>query len=781
MAILKGFPPSNTISPSVRITEKDFSFLDSAPSLHSIGLVGFATKGPINVPTLVTSLRELHTVFGFPHPSTADPYLIYAAEQALQQTNGVWIVRCAASALSDPEAALTAEVALPAAGGSVEILGNVAGPFTLSDDLFFRWRLNGILASKVLVLLENDLSNPTYTTEEAVDALNDQLSAEDGIQFFVSSTGTVGVKSTFSYGTAASIELVSVSNAMYGPASLFGLGTLMTAAAVTGTIDKYPNNSYQTSGNYNFSGFTNLYLHVVIDGTDNVNIDNIVQQVTISSTNTNITAIVNAINAQITAGTIPGGFIASAVGGNLKLTTLHHGRDAKVHVKSSSTAGALFGLSGKAAAGTSPSAVSRATPNLTYNAGIVTGSTAASTAISLTITADSPGTEGNLTQVVIKNDIREGHFQIQVFSEGIQVESWGQLSKTASSRFYVETFLALVSDYVRAVDNDAENSTPLDGTYSLAGGTNGIPADPDDQDTLLIGSSLSSSGLFALSEPEQVDIDLLAVPGHSSTEVVTAMLDLSQNQRGDCFAVIDPPFGLSVNEIIHWQNGTHPLNLTRFDSDFGALYWPWVKIRDSHNRIDVWAPPSGSVVATYVYSDNLSYPWFAPAGETRGLVFNITDVYTKPTLAERDLMYGNRNCINPIIRFNDAANFMIWGQKTLQRLPSALDRVNVRRMLLYIEKQIRIRSRRILFDPHDDVLRSQFIAIASEVLNEVQRTRGLVDYFVKCDEELNTAEVIDRNELRAKIGVQPIRAAEFVFIEFSVHKTGSFTENANTF
>src|SRR5690606_39261540 len=143
-----------------------------------------------------------------------------------------------------------------------------------------------------------------------------------------------------------------------------------------------------------------------------------------------------------------------------------------------------------------------------------------------------------------------------------------------------ETYMALVSDYIRVDDNTAEGAPPLNGTYSLTGGSDGIPADPDKQDELLIGNQLGYTGIYTLSEPEQIEIDLIAVPGHSSTSVVTALLDLCQNVRMDCLAIIDPPFGLTVNEIVAWQNGTHPLNLTRFDSDFGALYWPWVKIRD---------------------------------------------------------------------------------------------------------------------------------------------------------------------------------------------------------
>ena len=342
--------------------------------------------------------------------------------------------------------------------------------------------------------------------------------------------------------------------------------------------------------------------------------------------------------------------------------------------------------------------------------------------------------------------------------------------------------MALVSDWIRVSDNTSNAASPLDGTYTLVGGSDGIPSDPDDQDALIVGNQLAYTGMYALSEPEQIDIDLIAVPGHASTTVVTAMLDLCQNVRMDCMAIVDAPFGLTVNEIVDWQNGSHPLNTTRFDSDFGALYWPWVKIRDNYNRVDIWAPPSGSVMATIARSDGLSAPWFAPAGVNRGIVPNITDVFSRPTLEERDLMYGYRNAINPIVQFVDFQGFVIWGQKTLQRTPTALDRVNVRRLMFVIEKRIRVASRQLLFDPHDEILRAKFVRIATAILTEIQVGRGVDDFKVICDTTLNTPDVIDRNEMRARIGVIPIRAAEFIFIEFSIHRTGSdFSESSTTF
>lgn len=784
MAILRGFPPSNTISPSVRITEKDLSFIAPEQSFHRAGLVGFASKGPINVPTLVSTQRQLNTVFGYPHPESGDPYLIYAAEQYLLVANELYIVRVADEENVSDEKADTASVDVPSAGGRIVVMSQEQGPYTFATDSFFRWRLNGVLMSKTLVVLAG-----TYTAAQLAEELNLQVDGDvDGIEF-ITDTGDdyIGVQTTWAFGPDSELELVSVQDAMYGGAvvdgNVTGLGTGMTQAEITGSLDRYPA-SYQTAGDYDFAGLSDLNIQIVIDGTDNVLIDNVVQIIDLADlegTESTIAQVVTEINSQLVenGGDLPGGWEAYADGDNLAFRTLHHGRDARLLIKPDSTAAALFGLESVTKLGDSPIGTSGDPAEDTY--GRINGDTNSTGAITFTINADSAGIDGNATQIVIENNIREGNFILQVYNNGVEVESWGGLTKDENSRFYVETFLSLVSDWIRVSDNTANSAPPLDGTYRLAGGSDGIPSDPDTQDELIIGNRVGFSGIYALSEPEQIDLDLIAVPGHSSTAVVTALLDLCQNVRMDCLAIIDPPFGLTVQEIVHWQNGSHPLNTTRFDSDFGALYWPWVKIRDNFNRVDIWAPPSGSVMATIARSDQLSAPWFAPAGVNRGNVPNITDVFSRPTLEERDLMYGYRNAINPIVQFVDFDGFVIWGQKTLQRRPTALDRVNVRRLMFVIEKRIRGASRQLLFDPHDDILRQKFVRIATAILSEIQVGRGINDFRVKCDTELNTPDVIDRNEMRARIGVQPIRAAEFIFIEFSIHRTGSFGENADTF
>ena len=783
MAILRGFPPSNTISASVRIMEKDLSYLQADQSFHRAGLIGFASKGPINQPTVVASNRQLHTTFGYAHPDVSDPFLIYAAEQYLLVASELFIVRVADESPVSSDQATLANIVVPAAGEVVKVESDTAGPYTFAADSFFRWRLNGVLSENTLVV-----SADAYNVDELVVVLNDQLTDQDGIVFYESDNNTISVKTTFAYGPSSELELVSVMNSIYGGTIMggnpTGLGTGMEAAEVTGTLSMYPDAGYQTPGVYDFTGLTGLNLNIVVDGADNVLIDNVVQTINLADlegTSWTISQVVTEINSQKTenGGTLPGGWIATASGNNLKFATSHFGRDAKLRIKADSTAEALFGLSTTTKIGVSPIGDSGDISVETF--GRISGTENLDDSETFTITADSAGIEGNNTQVKITNDPRSGTWNMDVYNNGVQVESWGGLTKDETSNFYVETYIGLVSDYIRVENLTSEPAAPLNGIYSLSGGTDGIPTDPDDQDGLLIGESIGNTGMFALSEPEQIDIDLIAVPGHSSTSVVVSLLDICQNYRMDCLAIIDPPFGLSVNEIVAWQNGTHFLNITRFDSDFGALYWPWVKIRDSYNKLDVWVPPSGSVMATIARSDYLTQPWFAPAGQSRGVVPGILDVYSKPTLEEKDLMYGNRNAVNPIVSYSDFDGFVIWGQKTLQRRPTLLDRVSTRRLMFVIEKRIRRASRGLIFDPHDETFRQKFITIATNILREIQIGRGINAFIIKADEELNTDDVVNRNEFRARIGIQPIPAAEFMFLEFSVHRVGNFAENGDTF
>lgn len=870
MALNSTLPPSNTISPSVRITEIDESMYGVGATFHTAGLVGFASKGPVGIPTQISSPAQLISVFGHPHPEVGDPYLIYAAQQYLTIANQLWIVRVADTSPTSWEAAGLAEVAVPPVGGQVLVESEVqdgisawqngdpttglpashaTGNYSFEYDSYFSWRLNGVLASKTLQILANanrpaPFQNLVYTAVQLASDLNDQLVEGDGIEFWVDTTSELPgyqkltVFATNSFGPSSSIEFVSVMTMACGGATVvdggtnvLGFGTDMQRAITTGAYDGYPTSgSLNTSGVWDFTGIsgTDLQLQVVISGTDSVLIDNVVQVIDLSTLAGHVKTtaqVVHAINAYIAGGHVVGGFqaVGGSAGGlpgdsslgtlpvddlanivtrslsdstltsyvvsnNITLMTNTFGADALLFVKPASTADAYFGFSNMTAQGVSPVAYTGAVSPAAYTGGKVLGSTAIAGQTTFTITADSVGIDGNNTSVQIVTDPVLGSFSMYVSNNGSQVESWGGLTKDSTSRFYVETFISIVSDWIRVLDvttnsdGTPQPAAPASGTYVLTGGSDGIPSDPDDQDALLIGDLTSMSGMYALSDPEQVDLDLLACPGHSSSNVMQALISICADQRMDCMAIIDPPFGLTVTEIVQWHNGQHPLNDIQLNSDVAALYWPWLKMTDTFNQVDVWVPPSGSILAVYANSDSIAAPWFAPAGLNRGLLpNNISDVFDRPTLEERDIMYGWRNAVNPIVQFSDVAGFIVWGQKTLQRLPTALDRVNVRRMMLVAEKEIRSASRYLLFEPNDTLFQTQFKTLASKVLETIKAGRGLHDYLIIDDSSINTPTTIDRNEFWAKIGIQPTKSVEFMYIEFSIHNTGSWASETTTF
>jgi hypothetical protein len=804
MATLKGFPPSNTISPSVKFTEKDLTFLTTEPSPNDIGLVGFASKGPVNTPTRVTDLTGLSRIFGNPRLNQSyQPYMLYAAQTALQTANSVYIVRVADTDPLSPTYAETAQYEVLSAGNVIDVLGSedLSGGVKNDNALFFTWKLNGITSSRLVTLISyNDRPAPNtgvaWTIADIVAELNSQIDPDlDGIQFY-SSTNYIGIKTTWAYGPTAKLEILSIENSLAGGTVTFtgglagtfnnilGLGTGMTPPSQEGSAVKYGSGA---AGTWDFTSETNMSLTLIATGYGNSQIDDVVQTVSLASlegnTYASTAALVTALQAAFTAANVKGLTIAAGTtsANAVKITGTVAGASCKFAIKNTSTVLSIFGFNTNVNSGTSPSGASDDVgPPVPSTYGVINGPLTPSTSISLTIKAESPGIEGNYTKVTVQNG-DAGSFNIGVYVNDEQVEIFGNLTKNQNSYFYAPTYVNALSSYIRIVDNQSVTSPPAPTStgYSLVGGTDGVPSNPDDQDSLIVGSYTAGSGLFAYSDPEQIDIDLLAVPGNSSTNVIINMFNLAQNYRQDCLVIVDPPSGLTPTEVQQWSNGMMPYQTERLNSDYGALYWPWVVIRDYYNKVDVTVPPSGAVLATIAYSDSISFPWYAPAGLTRGIVPGIKDVASIPTGPERDAMYGNRNAINPIVIYPDpnVTGFVIWGQKTLQRAVSALDRINVRRMLFYIEKQIRLLAKNILFEPNTEAVRTNFVSLCAGVLNNVKINNGIYDYFIKCDTELNTPDVIDRNELRARIGVQPTRAIEFIFIEFSLHRTGSFTES----
>ena len=308
------------------------------------------------------------------------------------------------------------------------------------------------------------------------------------------------------------------------------------------------------------------------------------------------------------------------------------------------------------------------------------------------------------------------------------------------------------------------------------GMANGIPTDPADSATFLdaavIGNPATSSGLYAFQNPEAYDIMLLAIPGFSSGAVIGSALQLCEN-RGDVLFLVDPPIGLRPQQAIDWHNGLLYDDLDHaINSSYGALYWSWLRIFDQFSAEERWVPPSGHVAGIFSRTAQNTEVWFAPAGLRRGRILTALAVEYNPTQSERDLLYGSGNSVNPIVNFAQEG-IVIFGQRTLQRSPTALDRVNVRMLMIYIKKNLTSILRQFIFEPNDRTLWAQVFTVVNPFLSEIASRRGLTGYKVVVDASNNTPERIDRNELWVSVFLQPTKSVEFIVLNMAVLKTGA--------
>jgi hypothetical protein len=274
-------------------------------------------------------------------------------------------------------------------------------------------------------------------------------------------------------------------------------------------------------------------------------------------------------------------------------------------------------------------------------------------------------------------------------------------------------------------------------------------------------------GIQTYANPEAIDINVFATAGinffdHSS--LTSQAIDIIENERADSLYIISAP---NVDDA---ATVTGHLDDLGIDSNYSATYWPWIQVRDTDNATQLYIPPTGEVLKNIALTDNVSYPWFAVAGYSRGLV-NAIKAKKKLTLDERDELYKNR--INPIATFSDTGT-IIWGNKTLQVRESALDRINVRRLLLRARKLISAVAVRLLFEQNDEQVRQEFLRLVNPILESIKKERGLYEFKVSVSSDV---EDIDANTLRGKIYVKPTRSLEFIDLEFVITPTGASFEN----
>lgn len=286
-------------------------------------------------------------------------------------------------------------------------------------------------------------------------------------------------------------------------------------------------------------------------------------------------------------------------------------------------------------------------------------------------------------------------------------------------------------------------------------------------------------GIQTFQNPQVININVLATPGVDSTnnyQLVKAAIDMCEIDRADSIYVMTTAdFNLlqpsaSLDNLVYPQDAVDTLADSGIDSNYTVTYYPWVLTRDTVTNTQIYIPPTAEVCRNLALTDNISFPWFATAGYTRGVV-NSVRARKRLTQLDRDTLYQGR--INPIATFNDVGT-VIWGNKTTQIKESPLDRINVRRLLLQARKLISAVAIRLLFEQNDAVVRQQFLDSVNPILDAIRRDRGITDFRVTVS---STPEELDSNQMSGRIFLKPTKALEFIDIEFVITPQGASFEN----
>jgi len=305
-------------------------------------------------------------------------------------------------------------------------------------------------------------------------------------------------------------------------------------------------------------------------------------------------------------------------------------------------------------------------------------------------------------------------------------------------------------------------------TVPLNGGMNGYKKS-------LAGSALVGAlsadyeiAINLLENQDLYDFNMLIVPGTIAAQsahsgIIEQAINMVET-RGDAIYVADM-FAQTVDNPAAPDNDS----IQGFNSSYAATYWPWIKIWDNENESYVWVPPSVLMAAQLAYNDKIAFPWYAPAGINRGQIANAAAARYQVNQEDRDTLYDNR--INPIATFRNEG-IVVWGQKTLQKEATALDRVNVRRLLVYAKKLIARIGIQLLFEPNNSTTWDRFTNQVNPILAEIAANNGLDDFKVIMNASTNTPDRRDRNEMYGQIMIIPTKAVEALYVDFIVNSSG---------
>jgi len=317
------------------------------------------------------------------------------------------------------------------------------------------------------------------------------------------------------------------------------------------------------------------------------------------------------------------------------------------------------------------------------------------------------------------------------------------------------------------------------GTYPLDGGLNGATDSTavfganegtaeDGTDTnlnaVVIGTAAGKTGIYALDD-DNLNISVAVVPGFTNQRIQNELVTLAETSQ-NFLAVMAPPYGLdSVQETTDWMNGKGNGRTAALNSSYAAVYWPWVQVFSVYDEKDRWLDPAVYAVRQMAFTDSVAEPWFAPAGFNRGRLTKPIDTEKILSQGDRDSLYDNN--INPMVKFFPEG-ITIFGQKTAKRIPSATDRINVRRLMIVLRKTLLASARSFIFEPNDAITWENVKILCEDILRDFASKRGVAEYRVICDGTVNSPLRVSRRELWCKIILRPVEAAEYIIFEVNL-------------
>jgi|TARA_R110002167_G_scaffold301957_3_gene506311 hypothetical protein len=776
------------VSPGVFTREKDLSFLPQGIGEIGAALIGQSIKGPAFVPTKVESFNEYQQKFG---GLSEDSYLPYTAQAYLQDAGTATIVRVlgASGYTAKPIALMVSS----SAGNLVAAVLHGSTTYGNVNDLD-ETIVTGVSASAFNLTLSGSSSPLTESINTSTSASLNPSDANYITKIYgyaPKSSKDVYTQfnfSTFQSASFATGEVVGTSvvklDVDYGSAYSEASTPWIKSQKVGGTatnLFKLHTLSHGNPTNYEFKvGISNIKpasevpgseygtFSVSIRRVDTGKIPNSIfgQNVQDSDTRPNIVEEFQGVNLDPNSPNYIKRIIGDkyiTVDANGKLTSNGDYPNASAHIRvsvnSDVEAGSLdaslvpFGFG----AVTSPLHKTYNLPSPTYNVSqSVGGEYNKRTFLGYSYDFTSTDNLNFLSPLPDDNTETVGSdFDLATCKTGnVGSETFITLTSVVDAKKFMVPFQG-------GFDGWEPNRVVNNGSAIVAGNSQGL----DMSSVTSAGTVAMRKAINSVSNPDEFDINMIVLPGvinrlHSS--VSTFAKDMCED-RQDCFYVMDA--GAYSDSIATAVN-----SLTSFDSNYVATYHPWVKILDVDKNKPVWVPPSVVLPGVIAFNDSVAAEWYAPAGLNRGGLSNVIEVKTRLTHDERDTLYTGR--INPIATF-PGQGATVFGQKTLQAKPSALDRINVRRLMIAVKKYIASSTRYLVFENNTAATRNRFLSIVNPYLESIQQRNGLYAFRVVMDDTNNTPDVIDRNMMVGEIYLQPAKTAEFIVLDFNILPTGA--------